>query len=116
MAGSQVGTMDTLRFNQSSFRCPSWCQLVHDQQVPLAHEGETLRLDLGQPQGEQLQFLKIRTAQYRPLEADDETACEAFVEIEHHAGNRYRVMNLTSEEARVLAARLVASATQAEES
>jgi hypothetical protein len=96
--------------------CPSWCQLVHGPSPVLAHESDTHLVTLSHPREGHDEFLSVRTVEYLPLDMLDSTeSWGALVEIEHHVGDRYRVINLTAEDARKLAAHLLSCADESEE-
>jgi hypothetical protein len=96
--------------------CPSWCQLVHGPMPALAHESDTHLVTLSHPREGHDEFLSVRTVEYLPLDMPDPTeSWGALVEIEHHVGDRYRVINLTAEDARKLSAHLLSSADESEE-
>lgn len=96
--------------------CPSWCRLIHDSSPVLAHESDTHQVTLGLPREGHDEFLTVRTVEYLPLDMPDITeSWGALVEIEHHVGGRYRVINLTPEDARKLAALVLLSADESED-
>lgn len=98
-------------------KCPPWCQLEHKAAQALSHESETFRLMMTRPREGQVEFLKVRTAEYIQMDvADSVDVWGPMVEIEHHIGDRYRVLNLTAENARDLAILLLNAAARAEES
>lgn len=97
-------------------QCPSWCRLEHQQTPVLVHEGETYRLMMTRRREGEVEFLKVRTVEYLPLDIPDGTdPWGPMVEVEHHVGDRYRVLNLTSENARDLAILLLSAAARSEE-
>jgi hypothetical protein len=96
--------------------CPSWCRLEHRQQPVFVHEGETYRVMMNRPREGTTEFLKIRTVEYLPLDIPDGTEpWGPVVEVEHHTDDHYRVLNLTSDNARDLAILLLSAATRSEE-
>jgi len=115
----QIVKKDGLMFEASDEekpQCPSWCRLAHQQAPVLVHEGETYRLMMTRPREGEVEFLKVRTVEYLPLDIPDGIdAWGPMVEVEHHAGDRYRVLNLTGENARDLAILLLSAAARSEE-
>ena len=94
-------------------QCPHWCARGHAAD-PLGtafyHASETSSVTISQPDGCSVpDRLDVQTAQYLP---DDpgEPAWSPTVEIAVHAGGRYRLIGLTPEEARELAAMLATAA------
>jgi hypothetical protein len=96
--------------------CPSWCRLEHHETPVLIHEGETYGLMMNRPREGETEFLKIRTVEHLPLDIPDGSEpWGPLVELEHHVGDRYRVLNLTSQDARDLAVLLLAAAARSDE-
>jgi hypothetical protein len=93
-------------------QCPHWCAQEHSPDTggtAFYHASETTSVTIARPGGLTVpDRLDVQTAQYLP---DDpgEPAWSPSVEIAVHAGGRYRLIGLTSAEARELA-RLLASA------
>jgi hypothetical protein len=89
--------------------CPAWCAREHA--AAFYHASETASVTIAQPGGGLAapDRLDVQTAQYLP---DDpaEPAWSPTVEIAVHAGDRYRLIGLTPEEARELAAMLAKAA------
>jgi hypothetical protein len=89
--------------------CPDWCVSDHPGTV-FYHASETTSVTISRPGGLTVpDRLDVQTAQYLP---DDpgEPAWSPAVEIAVHAGGRYRLIGLTPEEARELAAILATAA------
>ena len=89
--------------------CPAWCASDHPGTV-FYHASETTSVTISRPGGLTVpDRLDVQTAQYLP---DDpgEPAWSPAVEIAVHAGGRYRLIGLTPEEARELAAMLATAA------
>ncbi len=97
--------------------CPPWCardHSAHGPGRPFYHASETRSVTIsrpGTPSGPER--LDVETAQYLP---DDpaETPWTPTVELALHAGGRYRLIGLTPEEARQLAAMLTRAASMPE--
>ena len=93
--------------------CPPWCHRDHSDATCGAafyHASETTSVTISRPGGLTTpDRLDVQTAQYLP---DDpgEPAWSPTVEIAVHAGGRYRLIGLTPEEARDLAAMLARAA------
>jgi hypothetical protein len=93
--------------------CPHWCARAHPTDArgtAFYHASETTSVTISQPGGLTVpDRLDVQTAQYLP---DDpgEPAWSPAVEIAVHAGGRYRLIGLTPEEARELAAMLATAA------
>jgi hypothetical protein len=88
--------------------CPAWCAREHA--AAFYHASETTSVAIARPGGLTApDRLDVQTAQYLP---DDpaEPAWSPTVEIAVHAGGRYRLIGLTPEEARDLAATLAKAA------
>jgi len=88
--------------------CPAWCARAHA--AAFYHASETTSVAIARPGGLTApDRLDVQTAQYLP---DDpaEPAWSPTVEIAVHAGGRYRLIGLTPEEARDLAALLAKAA------
>ena len=89
--------------------CPAWCAREHA--AAFYHASETTSVTIAEPGGGLAapDRLDVQTAQYLP---DDpaESATSPTVEIAVHAGGRYRLIGLTPEEARDLAAMLAQAA------
>jgi hypothetical protein len=95
--------------------CPDWCALPHTSAATSGHEGVSSRVHLSRPSEEPPQSLSIRTVQYLPLEWEDGASWRPFVEVAIHTGDRYRMINVTSTEARRLAAILLVCAREADD-
>ena len=95
-------------------QCPHWCAREHAAGTcgtAFYHASETSSVTISQPDGCSVpDRLDVQTAQYLP---DDpgEPAWSPTVEIAVHAGDRYRLIGLTPEEARDLAVVLARAAT-----
>ena len=93
--------------------CPHWCSRDHSADpcgTAFYHASETTSVTIARPGGLTApDRLDVQTAQYLP---DDpaEPAWSPTVEIAVHAGGRYRLIGLTPEEARELAAMLAKAA------
>jgi Domain of unknown function (DUF6907) len=93
--------------------CPPWCRRDHSADACGAtfyHASETTSVAIDRPGGLTApDRLDVQTAQYLP---DDpgEPAWSPTVEIAVHAGDRYRLIGLTPQEARELAALLARAA------
>ena len=92
--------------------CPPWCTRVipRRRRTAFYHASETTSVAIARPGGLTApDRLDVQTAQYLP---DDpaEPAWSPTVEIAVHAGGRYRLIGLTPEEARDLAAMLAKAA------
>jgi hypothetical protein len=89
--------------------CPAWCARAHA--AAFYHASETASVAIAWPGGGLTapDRLDVQAAQYLP---DDpaEPAWSPTVEIAVHAGDRYRLIGLTPEEARELAAMLAKAA------
>ncbi len=88
--------------------CRGWCARAHA--TAFYHASETASVTISQPGGPAVpDRLDVQTAQYLP---DDpaEPAWSPAVEITVHTGGRYRLIGLTPEEARELAAMLAQAA------
>ncbi|MGO8888726.1 MAG: DUF6907 domain-containing protein [Streptosporangiaceae bacterium] len=88
--------------------CPAWCAREHA--AAFYHASETTSVTIARPGGLTApDRLDVQTAQYLP---DDpaEPAWSPTVEIAVHAGGRYRLIGLTPQEARDLAALLARAA------
>lgn len=100
----------------SGYECPDWCRLQHASSPVFVHEGPTHELVLSRPRDAEPECLKVRTVEYLPLELPDPGGpWGPIVEVEHHVGDRYRVINLTSDDARQIAALLLRAASLAEQ-
>jgi hypothetical protein len=93
--------------------CPHWCAGEHAADTwgaAFYHASETTSVTISRPGGLTTpDRLDVQTAQYLP---DDpgEPAWSPAVEITVHAGDRYRLIGLTPEEARDLAGMLTRAA------
>ena len=93
--------------------CPHWCSRDHSagpSGTAFYHASDTTTVAIAGPGGLTApNRLDVQTAQYLP---DDpgEPAWSPTVEIAVHAGDRYRLIGLTPEEARQLAAMLAEAA------
>ncbi len=93
--------------------CPRWCASEHaaaSYGAAFYHASETTSVTISRPGGLTApDRLDVQTAQYLP---DDpgEPAWSPTVEITVHAGGRYRLIGLTPDEARELAAMLATAA------
>ena len=93
--------------------CPHWCSRDHSADpcgTAFYHASETASVAIARPGGLTApDRLDVQTAQYLP---DDpaEPAWSPTVEIAVHAGPRYRLIGLTPQEARDLAALLARAA------
>jgi hypothetical protein len=93
--------------------CPHWCSCDHSADpcgAAFYHASETASVTISRPSGITTpDRLDVQTAQYLP-DDPDEPAWSPAVEITVHAGGRYRLIGLTPEEARELAAMLAQAA------
>ena len=93
--------------------CPHWCAGEHAADTYGAtfyHASETTSVTISRPSGLTTpDRLDVQTAQYLP-DDPDEPAWSPAVEITVHTGGRYRLIGLTPEEARELAAMLAQAA------
>jgi hypothetical protein len=94
-------------------QCPPWCARKHAADAGgtvFYHASETTSVAISRP-GELTvpDRLEVQTAQYLP---DDpgEPAWSPAIEIAVHAGGRYRLIGLSPQEARELAATLASAA------
>ena len=93
--------------------CPHWCSRDHSADTcgtAFYHASETTSVTISRPSGLTTpDRLDVQAAQYLP---DDpgEPAWSPTVEIAVHADGRYRLIGLTPEEARQLAAMLAHAA------
>jgi hypothetical protein len=93
--------------------CPHWCRRDHsaDASGPaFYHASETTTVTISRLSGLTVpDRLDVQTAQYLP-DDPSEPAWSPTVEIAVHAGDRYRLIGLTPEEARELAVLLARAA------
>jgi hypothetical protein len=95
--------------------CPHWCHRDHSADpcgTAFYHASETTSVAIARPGGGGLtvpERLDVQTAQYLP-DDPSEPAWSPTVEIAVHTGGRYRLIGLTPEEARELAALLAKAA------
>ena len=98
--------------------CPHWCALDHTgAETALLHEGETRTLAVSRTYDPRVpESVDVRVVQYLQDSLDgagpDAPEWHPTVELAHHVGHRYRVINLSADEARRLAADLLACADQ----
>jgi hypothetical protein len=94
-------------------QCPHWCARDHSADacgIAFYHASETTSVTISRPDGLVVpDRLDVQTAQYLPDEPG-EPAWSPAVEIAVHAGGRYRLIGLTAEAARELAAMLARAA------
>jgi hypothetical protein len=94
-------------------QCPGWCVRDHSAELrdaPFYHASETDSVTISWPRHPGLpERVDVQTAQYVP---DDpgEALWTPTVEVALYTGSRYRVIGLTLEEARQLAAMLARAA------
>ncbi|WP_420821601.1 DUF6907 domain-containing protein [Pseudonocardia acidicola] len=84
--------------------CPTWC-VMHgsSNHSALWHVSEAHLLELGRSaEPRRKESLDVRAAQYLSDDSDGAT-WEPAVELAHHVGNRYRVIQLTPADARRIA-------------
>lgn len=93
--------------------CPAWCARHHAASPPISHYGLGNQLHLQMGSRGVAESVEVRTVQYLP-EADGPAGWLPFVELAHHLGDRYRMMNLTGPEARELATHLLRCADDLE--
>lgn len=85
--------------------CPDWCVLTHPTGMSLWHEsGETVVETTSEGGGECLSLKRVNYSW-----DGDASQAGAFIEIAHHLGERYRLINLSDDQARELAAALLAA-------
>jgi hypothetical protein len=94
--------------------CPQWCRRDHSADpsgTAFYHASETTSVTIARPGGGLTapDRLDVQTAQYLP-DDPSEPAWSPTVEIAVHAGGRYRLIGLTPEQARELAAMLARAA------
>jgi hypothetical protein len=94
--------------------CPHWCHRDHSADpcgTAFYHASETTSVAIAWPGGGLTapDRLDVQTAQYLP-DDPSEPAWSPTVEIAVHTGSRYRLIGLTPEEARELAALLAKAA------
>ena len=94
--------------------CPPWCRRAHaagSAGTAFYHASETTSVTIARPGGGLTapDRLDVQTAQYLP-DDPSEPAWSPTVEIAVHAGGRYRLIGLTPEQARELAAMLAQAA------
>lgn len=83
--------------------CPAWCRLPHGDR-PTSHQGRAVVVPVGRGDTKE-EFLEIRTVQYTADTAgmsDFTPELMPFVEVAHHAGGRYRLINLAWPQAAAL--------------
>jgi hypothetical protein len=97
--------------------CPDWCIFDHDrkgQPLIVLHESLPAVIEISGPRDADVpEWIDVRTTQYNPEESG-ELPGPPTVELSCHQGSRYRVITLTSGEARRLAASLSAAAAHAD--
>jgi len=99
----------------SSRGCPPWCGGEHDSELILAHSSTPLVTTLDRGRESEPEHLEVQTVHYRPLDTpDDGPEWEPTVELVHHSAGRCRVISLSRQEARTLAAHLTVAAAQTE--
>ena len=95
--------------------CPHWCARAHPADAHgtvFYHASEITSVTISRPGGLTVpDRLDVQTAQYLPDDA--EPVWSPAVEIAVHAAGRYRLIGLTPEEARELAAMLGRAADMA---
>ena len=93
--------------------CPHWCSRDHSagsSGTVFYHASETTSVAIARPGADPgPDRLDVQTAQYLP-DDPDEPAWSPTVELAVHAGGRYRLIGLTPEQARELAAMLARAA------
>jgi len=98
--------------------CPAWCVFDHErseQPVTVLHESLPTVIEVsGLRKADVPEWIDVRTAQYLPEESEQRPQ-PPVIELSYHEGGRYRVTMLTADEARSLAASLVAEAIHADE-
>jgi Domain of unknown function (DUF6907) len=105
------------RSRAAAAACPAWCVLGHDRSWQLAivlHESLPAVMEISKPREADVpEWIDVRTTQYNPEESGELPGPPA-VELSCHQGSRYRVTTLTADEARHLAASLLAAAAHAD--
>lgn len=79
------------------------CVLTHPAGLPLWHEGSESEVETSAERGDER--LSLKRVSYSS--DADEGQVGSFIEIAHHVGERYRLINLSDEQARELAAALL---------
>lgn len=99
--------------NQLTRHCPVWCIAEH-RHPEMPHEGRTGRISGHGESASGEAWFEVRAVHYQPLEdvAPDE-GWSPFVEVAHHSGGRYQVVNLEPVDAIQLAQALLRSADEA---
>jgi hypothetical protein len=93
--------------------CPAWCRLDHSGESPISHEGHANAVPVA---ADGVQFLEVRTVQYVAEDSGTDDLASGhvpLVEIAHHVDGRYRLINLSSAQARALADALLGCADAA---
>ena len=97
--------------------CPAWCVFDHSrngQPAIVLHESVPAVIEISGPSNANVpEWIDVRTTQYSPEESGELPGPPA-VELSCHQGSRYRVTTLTADEARQLAASLLAAAAHAD--
>ena len=105
------------RSRTAAATCPAWCVLGHERSWQLAivlHESLPAVMEISKPREADVpEWIDVRTIQYSP-EDSGELPGPPAVELSCHQGCRYRVTTLTADEARHLAASLLAAAAHAD--
>lgn len=83
--------------------CPDWCCLAHGDDSPISHETYSIAIPVGGGEDE-VEFLEVRTVQYLTNDPAANCACEPvpFVEIAYRVDGRYRLINMSTVQVRVL--------------
>jgi hypothetical protein len=94
-------------------QCPRWCVRDHSAELrgtAFYHASETTSVTISWPRHPGVpERVDVQTAQYMPDDPGD-AAWTPTVEVALYTGSRYRVIGLTPEEARQLAAMLARAA------
>ncbi|HEY4850760.1 MAG TPA: hypothetical protein VII22_08175 [Streptosporangiaceae bacterium] len=102
-----------MRFATATDQCPHWCVRDHSAELrgsAFYHASETCSVTISMPRRPGLpERVDVETAQYWPDDPDEE-AWTPTVEVALYAGSRYRLIGLTPQEARQLAAVLAHAA------
>ena len=85
--------------------CPDWCVMTHPAGLPLWHEGREAEIATTAESGDER--LSLKRVRYSSDMGDAQVG--SFIEIAHHIGERYRLINLSDDQARELAAALLAA-------
>ena len=98
--------------------CPPWCVASHSSEEVTWHAAQPVTVAVGRASDESTNLMEVRTVQYLPegrVEIDGSgTEWSPFLEITHHVDGRYRLINMSSDQARSFAKVLLECAHAAE--